>query len=143
MNTMVKLTRWRNSFDGEIILTNTDDEICRMVLLVATSREDSCQEQQLYDGRWGDMDDEFRGELVKSIEALLHQDRLKAKKINNRFVSVAEMKNFTEIYFEKFRAADTLETMTLYDVTIEREMKNLLRRLLLDTRRKCTAAANF
>lgn len=79
-----------------------------------------------YDGRWSDMEDDFRVQLKTTIETLLSPDNLLPKRINNKQVKVREMEEFIDLYFQKFNCSDVPDTMTLYEATVEKQMRNFI-----------------
>ncbi|KAL7014016.1 hypothetical protein ACKWTF_015699 [Chironomus riparius] len=85
-----------------------------------------------YDGRLSCMDDELRQELKNVIENLLLPENMILKKINSKELTVNEMKTFIQKYFEIFQSNKIPETKTLYELTVENFMNNLVKNVLMN-----------
>lgn len=80
-----------------------------------------------YDGRWSEMDEEFKDELQKLIECLLLPENLIIKRINSTDVNVREMQQYIQEYFKLFQSNNVPEVSTIYELTVDSYMNNLVR----------------
>ena len=85
-----------------------------------------------YNGKWSEMDEDFKIELKKIIESLLLPENMILKKINSQEVTGKELKNHINQYFTIFQSSDVPETKTIYELTVESHMKNLIEKCIDD-----------
>lgn len=78
-----------------------------------------------FDGRWSDMDENFKVELKKVIEYILLPDHLVFKKIGSHTITGKEIKTYIEQYFSLFQSDEAPKTTSLYDQMVESFLKNL------------------
>ncbi|XP_070505453.1 atlastin-like [Chironomus tepperi] len=83
-----------------------------------------------YDGRWSEMDEEFKDELQKLIECLLLPDNLVVKKINSMEINVEEMKEYLQNYLKLFQSNADPEVSSIYDLTIDSYMSRSIRKCI-------------
>ncbi|CAO1444180.1 unnamed protein product [Diamesa hyperborea] len=79
-----------------------------------------------YVGSWGKMDKEFKETIEICIPQILSPKNLVLKKICNKFVNCYEMKEFIESFFTLYQSDNMPETRLVYDLTIEKQMNNLI-----------------
>ncbi|XP_070505446.1 atlastin-like [Chironomus tepperi] len=79
-----------------------------------------------YDGRWSEMDEEFKDELKKLIECLLLPENLVIKKISSMEVTVKEMKQYIQDYFKLFQTNHIPKVSSVYDLTVDSFMNSLI-----------------
>lgn len=85
-----------------------------------------------YDGRWSEMDEEFKEELKKVIELLLLPENMILKKVNSQELTGKKLKNYITQYFKIFQSDDVPETLTIYELTVESNMNNLIKKCIND-----------
>ena len=85
-----------------------------------------------YDGRWSEMDEEFKEELEKIIELLLLPKNMILKKVNGQELTGMEMKDYITQFFKIFQSGDVPETLTIYELTVESNMNNLIKKCIDD-----------
>jgi atlastin len=83
-----------------------------------------------YDGRWKLMDEEFKDELVITIEKLLGPDNLVLKKINGKDLKGLELKEYIESYFKLFQSDTLPQAQSIYESTIDKQMSILIGKCL-------------
>ena len=93
-----------------------------------------------YDGSWSNMDEEFKDELKILIESLLHPKNLVIKKINNHEYSAVDLKNFIEGYLREFQSNEMIGAESLYELTITKQLKNLIQKGLQTYKEKMVNA---
>jgi len=85
-----------------------------------------------YDGKWSEMEEDFVNELKKVIEYLLLPENMVLKKINSQELTGKEIRTYIDQYFELFKSNDIPPTMTIYEMTIESHMNNLVKKCIDD-----------
>lgn len=75
-----------------------------------------------YNGNWGDMDEEFKEELIRLIPHILAPENLVVKKINNKDLNSSEMKEYIESYFTLFQSDSLPQAQSIYESTIDKQM---------------------
>jgi hypothetical protein len=83
-----------------------------------------------YDGRWSQMDGDFKNYLMNLTEWLLQPSNLKVKKINGEELTCAEMKEYLTSYFEKFLSDAMPKADSIYEMTLDKNMQILSEKLL-------------
>jgi len=79
-----------------------------------------------YDGRWSEMDEEFKDDLFKIIPFMLKPSKLVLKKINNNSLKCFELKEYIETYFKVFQSDEMPQAQSIYELTVERQMSLLV-----------------
>ncbi|KAL7014862.1 hypothetical protein ACKWTF_016156 [Chironomus riparius] len=82
--------------------------------------------QQMYDGNWGEMDEEFVKELAILIDHLLKPERLVLKKVNQNKLQAAEYFGYLDEYFHLFQSEEIPEAKTIYEITVDKNMNTLI-----------------
>jgi len=85
-----------------------------------------------YDGKWSEMEVEFEHELKKIIEYLLLPENMILKKINAQELTGKELRTYIDQYFKLFQSDDIPQTMTIYEMTVESHMNNLVKKCVHD-----------
>ena len=78
-----------------------------------------------YNGRWLEMPDVFKNQLMSFIENLLNPLNLEVKKIGNRELTSSELNGFMKSYFKTFNTNEMLQVKTIYEVTAEKQLEYL------------------
>lgn len=90
------------------------------------------KEKKSYDGRWSQMDTEFKNNLMNLTEWLLKPSNLKVKEINGRELTCVEMKEYLIMYFEKFLSDAVPKAQSIYEVTTYKELQILSEKLVCE-----------
>ncbi|CAH1734986.1 unnamed protein product [Chironomus riparius] len=85
-----------------------------------------------YDGRWSEMNEEFRSELKTFIEFLLMPDNLIIKQINSIDVNVKDMSQYLKNFFTIFQSTEVPRTSSIYEFTVESHMNSLVKKCVND-----------
>lgn len=88
-----------------------------------------------FDGRWSQVDADFKEEMEKLIEFVLAPQNLVAKKINGIAVKCSDFKKYMMNYFTLFASDELPQTQSIYESTVENHM-NLLVTNCLQTYKK-------
>lgn len=88
------------------------------------------KDKKTYDGRWSQMDEDFKDYLMELIDWLLNPSKLKVKQINGNDILCSEMKEYLEIYFEMFLSETSPKADSIYEVTVEKTMSILQEKLM-------------
>ncbi|KAL7014856.1 hypothetical protein ACKWTF_016156 [Chironomus riparius] len=80
----------------------------------------------MYDGNWGEMDEEFVKELAILIDHLLKPERLVLKKVNQNKLQAAEYFGYLDEYFHLFQSEEIPEAKTIYEITVDKNMNTLI-----------------
>jgi len=83
-------------------------------------------ENRQYDGRWSELDGNFKHHLEDLIDWLLKPRNLKKKRILNAEVTGRTFAEYTKSYLEMFQSSKTPVMSSIYDITVERQLANLL-----------------
>lgn len=86
--------------------------------------------RKAYDGRWSEMQDNFKDELKKSIEYLLMPERLILKKLNSQTLTCKEMYDCIEKYLNLFKSGEIPKTLTIYDSMAESNLNSLIKKCI-------------
>jgi len=87
-------------------------------------------ENHQYDGRWSELDGNFKHQLEDLIDWLLKPRNLKMKRILNAEVTGRTFAEYTKSYLEMFQSSKTPVMSSIYDITVERQLANLLQESL-------------
>ncbi|KAL7020218.1 hypothetical protein ACKWTF_011421 [Chironomus riparius] len=104
-------------------ISNSFEEIKCCVLphpgrSVASSKE--------FDGRWAQMEADFKNELQNIVEHLLLPDNLTLKKINSNESSGSEICKYIESYFQLFESDEIPKVQNFFAATVKSSMNMLL-----------------
>ncbi|CAG9811466.1 unnamed protein product [Chironomus riparius] len=88
--------------------------------------------RKTYDGKLSGMEKDFKEELKKFIEHLLLPDNMILKKINAQEITGKELRTYIEKYFKLFQSNEIPETKTIYEMTVESHMSNLVKSCIHD-----------
>jgi len=75
-----------------------------------------------YDGNHGEMDNEFRIELIKLIELLLSPKNLVTKKINRKKLTSTEYFEYVKNYLINFQSRELPKPQTIYESTVKKQL---------------------
>lgn len=75
-----------------------------------------------YDGRWSQMDEEFREELKAVIPQLLKAENLVTKKVNNIEMNGEMINEYFQQYIALFQAGSSVQPQSIYETTIDKFM---------------------
>lgn len=79
-----------------------------------------------YDGRWSEMDEDFKNELQSLIQNLLLPENLIVKKINSVDITVKEMKQYIQDYLILFQTNQIPKVSSIYELAVESFLNNLI-----------------
>jgi len=79
-----------------------------------------------YDGRWSEMDEDFKVQLKGIIEYILLPTNLIPKRINSKDVRVSEMKKFIKNFLNLFKSNEIPMIESIYEYTVENHMVDLI-----------------
>ncbi|CAG9811791.1 unnamed protein product [Chironomus riparius] len=96
-----------------------------------------------YDGRHKGMDEEFKDELVQLIDHLLNPKRLVPKIFNNIKLNGSEFFTFITNLFKVFQLPNLPQAQTIFESTVERQMRNLIDSILNDYKRSVKEELNL
>lgn len=83
-----------------------------------------------YDGRWSQMNVDFKSYLMNLTKWLLQPSNLKVKKINGEELTCWEMKEHLTSYFKRFLSETAPKADSIYELTVENNMQILNEKLL-------------
>lgn len=78
-----------------------------------------------YNGRWSEMPDIFKNQLISFIENLLSPSNLEVKKIGNRELTSSQLNALMKTYFKTFNTNEQMQVKTIYEVTAEKQLEYL------------------
>lgn len=73
-------------------------------------------------GNWNELDDDFKDELVKLVEILLHRSELLSKKVNSKILNGAEYLEFVTQCVKSIKSEEIKKPQTILESTIKDEM---------------------
>ena len=79
-----------------------------------------------YDGRWSEMDENFKIQLKGIIEYLFLPTNLIPKRINSKDVKVSEMKKFIKNFLNLFKSNEIPMIESVYEYTVVNHMTDLI-----------------
>lgn len=74
-----------------------------------------------YDGNWGEMDEDFKEELVNAVEYLLKKENLVIKNLYGTTLNGKEYFEYVEKFFKMFQLDDLPRTQTAFESTVDSE----------------------
>jgi Guanylate-binding protein, N-terminal domain len=89
-----------------------------------------------YNGRWADMDEDFQSEMKAAIEDILDPKHLKVKKINGKDLVGSDFKTYLEGLFKAVFNNEATQITSLYDITVNENLKLLNKQLITDYEEK-------
>lgn len=75
-----------------------------------------------YDGRWSQMDEEFRNELKAAVTRLLKPDSLVTKKINNIEMSADMVNEYFQQFISLYQTGSSVQPQSIYETTVDKFM---------------------
>ena len=85
-----------------------------------------------YDGNHGEMEKEFKNELMKLIEHLLSPKNLVIKKINQKNLTSSEYFEYVKRYLTTFQSEELPKAETIYESTIKQQLSIVINSCLKD-----------
>lgn len=83
-----------------------------------------------YDGKWSEMEDDFKSNLMELISWFFGPSHLKVKKIDGYPITAQELKEYMEAYFKIFQSPLTPRGQSVYQITVEKQMNILIENCL-------------
>lgn len=84
------------------------------------------KKEKVYDGNWGDMDEDFRDELKSIITNIFVPSNLTTKAINGKSITCTEYEAYIKSYIKLFQLQDIPETKAIFEMHVEKQMQNLI-----------------
>lgn len=72
------------------------------------------------------MEKDFKSSMMDVISWFLNPSNLKTKNIAGNDISVGELKEYIEAYFEIFQSEDSPQGQSVYQITVEKQMNILI-----------------
>lgn len=85
-----------------------------------------------YDGRWSEMDEDFRLNLMNLIEAVFAPQNLKAKKILNAEVKAKDFYEFIKVFCRAFKSDQLPSLKSIFEQTVEQHLNFLTEEIFKD-----------
>ena len=79
-----------------------------------------------YDGNWGEMDEDFKEELVNLIEEFLKPEKLIVKKINGNELNGTQFLEYVNQYFKLFQSDELPPVQSIYESIVEHQISLLV-----------------
>lgn len=89
-------------------------------------RPDGFINKKGYDGRWFNMDYDFKKQLMDFVSSLLSPSNLLVKKINNKDLNAKQLNDYMKTYFEIFKSNELLKVETIYEATARTQLLELV-----------------
>ena len=82
-----------------------------------------------YNGRWSQLDEDFKEHFKNLISSLLAPDNLILKRIFDKEITAKDLMDFTTVLFKMYESSELPDIGNLFNAVVEREMKVLTDKL--------------